>query len=247
MKDQMLYKDIGCAVKDVDTVTGRITGYFSKFGNKDSDGDIIMPGAFRKTIRENGPKSAKPRILHLYMHDVYKPLAKPDVLREDKNGLYFEDTISHTTLGKDVIQLYQDKVLTEHSIGYQVIKREVDDPDQDYRTRTQKLIELKLYEGSTVSWGANMEALVETVKGENVPTKKTIDLLIEKMDIMEKAIKGDYSDDTIRQMEIQFKQIQQIIISLARKSEPEPPTHEPEKPEKEITAEYIIKKLNIKI
>jgi HK97 family phage prohead protease len=239
--EEILYKDLGeGAVKDVDTVQGVVTGYFSVFGNKDSDGDIVLPGAYKKTLRENGPESAHPRILHLFQHDPYKLLAKPYILKEDKTGLYFESKISHTALGKDIIQLYVDKVLTEHSIGYQVVKREVDE-----REETQKLIELKLWEGSTVSWGANMEALVATVKtagkDETVYSK-----LFARLDALEAAIKGNYTDDTARQLEIAHKQIQQLIISLTRVKEPVVPTP-PEKPKTEITADWIMNKLSINI
>jgi uncharacterized protein len=240
MKDYMLYKDLSDgAIKDVDTVKGIVTGYFSVFGNKDSDGDIVIPGAYKKTLKENGPDSERPRILHLYMHNAEKPLAKPTVLKEDKKGLYFESQISQTQLGKDVIQLYQDKVLTEHSIGYNIVKREVDEKEE-----TQKLIELKLWEGSTVSWGANMDALVATVKGEGMPDKTTWDKLITMMDALDKALQGNYSDDTARQLEIKFNQLRQLIITLARKAEPESSTP-PEKPL--VTADWVIKKLNIKI
>ena len=235
----MLYKDLTVeAVTDVDQIKGIVTGYFSIFGNKDSDGDIILPGAYKKTLRENGPESEKARILHLYMHDSYKVLAKPNVLKEDKKGLYFESKISLTALGKDVLQLYMDKVLTEHSIGYQIVKREVDES-----TDTQKLIELKLWEGSTVSWGANMEALVESVKG--IDDKDAVSKLITKMDALETAIKGSYTDDTARQLEISLKQIQQMLISLVRK-EPESSTH-PEEPKSKVTADWVINKLNIKL
>jgi HK97 family phage prohead protease len=242
MPEFMLYKDIeDGAVKDVDTVKGIVTGYFSVFGNKDSDGDIVMPGAYKKSLKENGPDSEKPRILHLYMHDSYKPLAKPQVLKEDKYGLYFESLISHTALGKDVIQLYLDKVLTEHSIGYQIVKREVDE-----REEVQKLTELKLWEGSTVSWGANMEALVETVKADGVQDKKIWDKLLTMMDALDKALQGNYTDETARQMEIHFKQLQQVVLSLSRKMEPitTPPQDKPK-----ITAErmFDIIKSNINL
>ena len=40
--------------------------------------------------------------------------------------------------------------------------------------------------------------------------------------------------------------IQQTIISLARKAEPVKSTLEPEKPNVDVTAEWIINKLNIK-
>ncbi len=240
MKDSYLIKDLSDgAVKDVDTITGTVTGYFSVFGNKDSDGDIVMQGAYKKTLKENGPDSEHPRILHLYMHDSYKPLAKPSVLKEDKKGLYFESKISHTQLGKDVIQLYQDKVLTEHSIGYNIVKREVDE-----KTETQTLLELKLWEGSTVTWGANIDALVSTVKGEGMPDKTTWDKLINFMDALDNALKGNYSDETARALEIKFNQLRQLIISLARKAEPETSTPAPEKPM--VTADWIINKLNIK-
>jgi HK97 family phage prohead protease len=243
MEGYMLYKDVSDGViKDVDTVKGIITGYFSIFGNKDSDGDVVMPGAYKRTLKANGPESEKARILHLYMHDSMKPLAKPSVLKEDKTGLYFESTISHTTLGKDVIQLYQDKVLTEHSIGYQIVKREVDEQREE-----QKLIELKLWEGSTVSWGANMDAIVSTVKGEGMPDKKTWDKLLSMMDALDEALKGNYSDDTARQLEIQFKQLQQVIMSLARKTESVKTTPELDNPKIDVTAEWIIKKLNINL
>jgi len=209
METYYLTKDVTeGAVSDVDTVKGIVTGYFSIFGNKDSDGDIIMPGAYRKTLKENGPQSEKPRILHLFMHDPYKPLGKPHVLKEDKKGLYFESKISDTALGKDVLQLYLDKVLTEHSIGYNIVKREVDE-----QAEVQKLLELKLWEGSTVSWGANMDALVETVKSEG-KEGKSFNKLIEKLDALQSAVAGNYTDDTARQLEIHFNQLKQLVVSL---------------------------------
>jgi uncharacterized protein len=243
MKDSYLIKDLSTeAVKDVDVVKGIVTGYFSIFGNKDSDGDIVIPGAYNKTLKENGPDSERPRILHLYMHNAEKPLAKPTILKEDKKGLYFESQISQTQLGKDVIQLYQDKVLTEHSIGYNIVKNLMDE-----KTQTQELIELKLWEGSTVSWGANMDALVSGVKGEGMPDKTTWDKLINLMDALDKALQGNYSDDTARQLEIKFNQLRQLIITLARKAEPVKSTPAPEKPL--VTADWIYNKLvtNIKI
>lgn len=208
MENFYLTKDVSDSIKDVDTVQGIVTGYFSIFGNKDSDGDIVLPGAYRKTLKENGPNSEKPRILHLYMHDPYKPLAKPHVLKEDKTGLYFESKISDTALGKDVLQLYLDKVLTEHSIGYQIVKREVDE-----REETQRLVELKLWEGSTVSWGANMDALVSTVKTEGKDSHSW-EILIKKLDALQSAVNGNYTDETARQLEIYFNQLKQLAISL---------------------------------
>lgn len=239
MKEGYLFKNTqGGSLKDVDEAKGIVTGYFSIFGNKDSDGDIIMSGAFRKSIQENGPESSRPRILHLLQHDVWRPLAKPHVLREDEKGLYFESKISDTSYGRDTIKLYQDGVLTEHSIGFNIVKHE-----RDENTDTTKLTELKLWEGSTVSWGANMMALVSEVK--SMGNKEVFDILLKKMTALERAVKGSYTDDTARQLEIELKQIQQIIKSL---SDTEPIiTQTKEEPTMTIAEAFEIVKSQIKL
>lgn len=212
MKGLMLFKNTaGGTVKDVDAKQGIVTGYFSVFGNKDSDGDIILPGAFTKTIKENGPGSGKQRILHLLQHEPTMPLGKPHVLTEDAKGLYFESKISGTSYGRDTLKLYEDGVLTEHSIGYKVVKNEPKD-DANY------LHELRLWEGSTVSWGANMEALVTGIKAED--KEAVYDKLIKKLEALSYAVKGNYTDDTLIQLEIAIKQIQQLILSLADLEKP---------------------------
>jgi len=231
----MLFKDCGGSVKDVDVKQGIICGYFSKFGNKDSDGDIIVPGAFTKTLKENGPGSGKPRILHLLQHEPTMPLGKPQVLNENSEGLYFESKISGTSYGRDTLKLYEDGVLTEHSIGYKVIKNE---PKED----ANYLHEIRLWEGSTVSWGANMEATVTGIKAED---KEAIyDKLIKKLEAMTYAVKGNYTDDMIVQLEIQIKQIQQLIMSLAELEKPVI-TSTVTEPKQEIDVVSIIKQFKL--
>ena len=134
----------------VDVPGRRICGYFAAFGNKDADGDIIVPGAFAKSISERGPRAAKPRILFLRDHDSAKVLGRVDVLREDEKGLYFEAQIANTQLGDETLELYKMGALTEHSIGFQTVKSRYDSKE-----KTNYLEELKLWEGSVVAWGSN--------------------------------------------------------------------------------------------
>src|SRR5262249_43031287 len=115
----MLHKSIAVNVKDLDTVQGIICGYASSFNVEDDGGDIVLPGAFTKTISEWGPTSRQPRIKFLYQHDSTQLLGVPQVLTEDSYGLYFEAKIADTALGRDVLALYQAGVITEHSIGYE--------------------------------------------------------------------------------------------------------------------------------
>lgn len=192
-----LVKNFTGTTKDVDIKNGIITGYFAIFDNVDSDDDIFIPGSFRKTIRERGPKGAD-RIMHLLQHDTWRPLSKPQVLKEDKRGVYFESKVSGTSYGKDTVQLYADGVYTEHSVGFVTIKKE---QEEDKPT---KILEVKLWEGSTVTWGANQEALFQGFKENEV---------ISKIDILTKALKnGNYMDNTFALLEIRLSQMKSLLI-----------------------------------
>lgn len=149
------------AVKDVDTSKRTVTGYFAAFGNIDSHNDIIVEGAFAKTLAERGPSSAHPRIKHLWQHDAWSLIGAPSVLKEDSHGLYFETTIAKTRLGDDVLTLYQEGVITEHSIGYHVIDSSVEQLDSG---PVQRLKEIRLFEGSAVTWGSNPNTPVTGIK-----------------------------------------------------------------------------------
>jgi HK97 family phage prohead protease len=200
-------------IKDLDVKTGTVTGYFSIFGNVDSDGDMIMPGAFSRTLNNNYK-----RLKHLNQHRSYEPLSatKNDRLKvsEDSTGLYFESIISQTSYGKDTILLYQDGVLDEHSIGFEVVKSR----DSDTKTverwgqkvPVKELHELKLWEGSTVTWGANPQARTDSVKS------MTKEQCFHKMNDVLKAIKnGTYENEEIFEMlELYFKQLEQHIEEL---------------------------------
>lgn len=205
------YKGFPAEVKDIDRANGIVTGYFAKFGNIDSDMDSIKPGAFAKTIMENGP-AGKNRIMHLYQHDVNKPLGKPTVLKEDEFGLYFESQIIGTTYGEDVLKLYEAGVINEHSIGFRTVKNT---PKEGFN----EIEEVMLYEGSTVTFGAN----------ENTPftgfKSMTATEAVQKMQTISKAFRrGDFTDDTFNLLEIQMKQLEQFIIDQYSQEKAEPST-----------------------
>lgn len=69
-------------VKAVDPQARTATGIYSVFGNRDTVGDVVWPGAFSKTIQERGPT-----ILHLWRHDDgAPPIAKITAIREVGSG-----------------------------------------------------------------------------------------------------------------------------------------------------------------
>lgn len=204
------YKSIdNLMIKDINEREGRVIGYFSKFGNIDSDKDMIMPGAFTRTLKNNAA-----RIKHLYQHDPLKPLAGVKngrlIITETKEGLEFDSTISQTSYGRDTIKLYVDGVIDEHSIGFNTLDK-VDRKDHT------EITEIKLWEGSTVTWGANELAGTTTVKS------LTKEQALNKMDIVIKSFRnGKYENEEVFDLlEIYFKQLQQTILDISTTTAPE--------------------------
>jgi HK97 family phage prohead protease len=144
-------------------------GYASFFNNIDAYDDIIEKGAFRKTISEN-----RSRIKVLWQHDANEPIGLPIDMTEDDNGLYVKAKISMTDTGKKAMTLIKDGVITEMSIGYDVMK---DDYKMLGTKRVRLLKEVKLWEFSPVTFAANdkakilkMRHLLENIKGDRIDT-----------------------------------------------------------------------------
>lgn len=194
-------KNFTAEVKNVDVNRRTVSGHFAVFNEKDADEDIIRPGAFEQSIKERGPRG-KNRIMHLWQHNPVKPLAKPHELREDDTGLYFVSQITDTSYGTDALKLYRDGVLKEHSIGFNTIQSHFDED-----AGANILTELKLFEGSTVTWGAQEMATGELMKGMFKRNE-----IIERYNELSKAYyNGDYTDDTFSLIKRQMDYLQSIM------------------------------------
>lgn len=205
----MLRKGFDIGFKDIDTKEGIVTGYFAHFGSIDSDGDRILPGAFNKTIKENGPEGTQ-LIKHLLDHDKTKAVGKILVLKEDSVGLYYESKAGRHTNGRDFLMMAEDGILNQHSFGYRVIK-------QQKKSDANDLTELAMMEGSSVQFlGANRNTPVLGVK--------SFDDLVDEFDMLEKALRnGKYSDEGFLLIEEKLKSLNEIIkphLSTLNKDEP---------------------------
>lgn len=164
-------KRVAFEVKDIDVQAGTFSGHASIFHVPD-DGippDIMMPGAFAKTIKEWGPTGAnRIKILALHRSD-WLPIGAPTELREDGTGLFFAGKISDTSLGRDVLTLLRDRVLTEMSIGFDIIKQELD------KIRGVRLLhEVRLWEISPVTWAMHPLATIADVKAIRTLTDRDL-------------------------------------------------------------------------
>jgi len=211
----MDYKNLIAKVGEVDVKGQKVSGYFSVFGNVDSDGDILMPGAFTKTIAERGPMGTN-QIPHLLQHNTYQPLGKPDILEERSFGGYFETSIVDTEYGIDTIKFYAAGVYNEHSFGFQTLASRDTERDGKY---CREITEVKLWEISTVTFGANDMTRFEGFKSMTKADKT--DAILQRIELLSKAI-ADYKFSTKGQefIHIQFMQLNDLIKSLKDEREP---------------------------
>jgi uncharacterized protein len=224
MKNVYSVKSFGSSaiIKDIDGKKGIVSGYFSNFGNVDSDGDIIRPGAFSKSIQENGPQSATPRIKHLMNHNINLPLGSIQTLQEDTKGLAYESQIGTHTIGQDFIKMVESGLITEHSIGFRIVKENQLQTYEDYRANPSKgwheITEIKLYEGSSLTgWGANQLTPLTGMKSEIAE----VEYLEKRMKAIETFCrKTTASDELIESLLIECKQLTQIICDIKNATKP---------------------------
>jgi len=217
MKSIYLTKDdnLLANIVDADMKQGIVTGYFSKFNNVDADGDIIRPGAFTKTIQEQGPDSKLPRIKHLLNHDPSMPLGKITKLYEDSYGLAYESQIGSHELGEDFIQMIESGLITEHSIGFKIIKRNAVQSYENYLRNPElgqfEITEIKLYEGSSLTaWGANPLTPITSLKSE-----KDLERVVKQQEMIEKFCRNSSAtDETIQMLLLHSKQLAQMILDI---------------------------------
>ena len=150
--------------KSINEDEGIVEAYVSVFGNVDLAGEMVVHGAFTKSLQKKLPKG-------VYMHDWSRPVSTtieaeevpagdarlPEQIK-DLGGLrilhkYYKDiTDSWQTFLK-----IKNGLIDEYSIGYDVIDSEVKDG-------VRLLTEMWLIEFSPVLIGANQATLTTSIK-----------------------------------------------------------------------------------
>ncbi len=214
MNKTPIVKDAKAVIKDVDSASRTVTGYFNSFGVVDSDRQMSMAGSFTKTAMENGPEGTG-RIAHVSSHRLLPEflLARPKVLKSDGFGLYFESEIANTTHGNDILKLYETGLIKEHSCMVVAIKTNKLD-------NYEEVFEWKLIEGSTVVFGANAQTPFMGMKSLLADPAQ---LLAYQQELFSAYRKGTFSDETFEAIEYAIKTITQYN-SVNAESKPPPST-----------------------
>lgn len=157
---QLRTRDIDFEIKAVEK-NGHFTGYGSVFGVKDSYSEVVAPGAFKKSIQARQEKGRKLPVL--WQHRSGEPLGVYDVVKEDSNGLWLEGNllVDDVARAKESQALMKAGAVTGLSIGYYVL-----DDSWNEKEGVRTLKELDLQEVSIVTFPANDEARIDTVKSK---------------------------------------------------------------------------------
>lgn len=151
---------------------GTFTGYASVFGNVDSHGDIVQPGAFAKSLQrwaESGDS-----IPLLWGHDMADPFANIGHIisaEEDAHGLKVTAAFDlDNPTAVQVYKLVKGRRVRAMSFAYDVL-------DQEFKPGAKHLLELHIHEASIVPVGSNRLAGVETVKAAPADAISSADAL----------------------------------------------------------------------
>lgn len=139
-------------IKEV-TAEGYFEGLLSPYNNVDLGGDMVEPGAYTKTLLENGDK-----IPMLWQHKADCPIG--DLQLEDRpEGLWCKgQLLMSLELAQNAYLLIKAGVVKGLSIGFETVK-------SVYVGTVRHIKEIRLWEGSVVTFPMNQQALIAAVKG----------------------------------------------------------------------------------
>ncbi len=131
---------------------GRFAGYASVFGRLDEAGDLVMPGAFAKSLARRG--AAKLRML--FQHDPKEPIGTWELVREDGIGLWAEGRLIAGVPRADALRrLIEKRAIDGLSIGFRTVRA-----TREAGSGHRRLWAIELWEISIVTFPMLAEARI---------------------------------------------------------------------------------------
>jgi len=148
-------KEFKFTLEGVDEEKGSFRGYASIWDIVDSYGDMVVRGAFKRTLKENK------QFPLLWSHNLMEPIGIIEA-KEDSRGLAVQGQLNvDVQRGREIRSLMRQGAVTGLSIGFQTVR---DEPDKE--TGYRHLIEAKLWEISPCVFQACPGAIADEVKTE---------------------------------------------------------------------------------
>ena len=139
-----------------------IKAYGLAFGNIDSWGDIIMPGAVDDFLKSDDAD----RMALCWQHERQTVIGKVTAKGADDYGMWIEADILPTTAGNDAAILIKAGAVKEFSIGYRADKYHYEHRD-GYEYDIRILDAITVFEVSPVTTAANPNAKLVSAKHDN--------------------------------------------------------------------------------
>ena len=135
---------------------GSFWGYASLFGETDLNRDVVLPGAFTRSIMRRGAAG----IRMLFQHDPAVPIGVWTEVREDLRGLFVRGRLmSEVAKGREVLALMRAGAIDGLSIGFRTVRGRT-----DAKSGVRHLMEIDLWEVSVVTFPMLPAARVAAVK-----------------------------------------------------------------------------------
>lgn len=154
------------------------SGYAAKFGNIDSHGDIILPGAFAETLVNRS------REIQLKFQHTGPVIGKWLELYEDENGLVAKGQLTPGhSVAEDTYASLKFGAISGLSIGYRIPPN-----GSEIKQGINYLKRVELVEISVVESPANIEALVAEVKTD-ITSEKAIEKSLRQIGLSRRQAK----------------------------------------------------------
>ena len=184
-----------------------IKAYALAFGNIDSWGDIIMPGALDEFLKSEDAD----RMALCYQHERRTVIGKITDKGVDDYGMWIEADILPTTAGQDAAVLIKSGAIKEFSIGYRADRYHYE-KREGYEYDIRILDAITVYECSPVTIAANPAAIVVSAKADpnhinnNPKPQKT--MTPEEIKAMRESIEKEINEKISADLKAKIEEIQ---------------------------------------
>lgn len=185
---------------------GTFEGWLSTYGNVDEWGDMVMPGAFTKTLLDRGNS-----VPMLWQHQSAFPIGTL-TLTDKKEGLWCEGKLEMgLQKAQEAYICLKANIVKGLSIGFRTVQDSIE-------KGVRQLKEIKLYEGSVVTFPMNELAQVTSVKSV-LDAMDADDPMKGLNDLIEKYLKQTIEilesvRETKKDFEVNLKALQDLTAAL---------------------------------
>jgi HK97 family phage prohead protease/HK97 family phage major capsid protein len=184
-----------------------IKAYALAFGNVDSWGDIIMPGALDEFLKSD----AADRMALCYQHERRTVIGKITDKGVDDYGMWIEADILPTEAGKDAAILIKSGAIKEFSIGYRADRYHYE-KREGYEYDIRILDAITVYECSPVTIAANPSAIVVSAKADpnhhSQNPKSHKNMTPEEIKAMRESIEKEATEKVASELKAKIEEIQ---------------------------------------